>query len=256
MRASAGTSVYSLAGERETIQTIVEFVDPANYDVARARLIEESRQRNAQTTIFLLGRNGQGFAAKAGEIYRCQEITNRYRNDPDNEVRDYCKTQLDRAGTLAGELQGLLGRSLSQGSFIFRGQTTAVDTLDANVLPAARKYLADVAEQVFDRYHEAPVRAETVLAEKFLRTGNLKAITSTLDPLNLVQISGGAPHIHTDHKALLSIRDYIDRNGTVEGRRLMDTFTDAPYGWSQDTLRYLIAALLVAVIKLKVSGRE
>jgi len=55
----------------------------------------------------------------------------------------------------------------------------------------------------------------------------------------------------------VSIRDYIDRNGTVEGKRMLDYFTDAPFGWSQDTLRYLIAALLVAgEIKLKVSGRE
>ena len=30
----------------------------------------------------------------------------------------------------------------------------------------------------------------------------------------------------------------IERQG-LEGKRLIDLFTDAPYGWSQDTLRYL-----------------
>jgi hypothetical protein len=151
----------------------------------------------------------------------------------------------------------MLSRNLSQGSFIFQSQTTAAETLAPDVLEAAKKHLANVAERVFDRYNEAPVRAETSLAEKFLRAGNLKAVTSSIDPLALVQIVGGTPHIQSDHKALLSIRDYVDRNGTVEGRRLIDVFTDAPFGWSQDTLRYLVAALLVAgEVKLKVSGRE
>ncbi|MFR9256397.1 MAG: hypothetical protein ACLVJ6_13370, partial [Merdibacter sp.] len=104
---------------------------------------------------------------------------------------------------------------------------------------------------------EAPVRAETALAEKFLRVGNLKAVSSAVDPLGLVQVSGGTPHIKTDHKAVVSIRDYIDRLGTVEGKRMLEHFTDAPFGWSQDTLRYLVAAMLVAgEIKIKVSGRE
>jgi hypothetical protein len=56
---------------------------------------------------------------------------------------------------------------------------------------------------------------------------------------------------------MVSIHDYIDRNGTVDGKRLTDTFVDAPFGWSPDTLRYIIAAMLLAgEIKLKVAGRE
>ncbi|MNE00674.1 hypothetical protein D3C80_930900 [compost metagenome] len=144
-----------------------------------------------------------------------------------------------------------------QGSFIFRGQVVAVDTLAAELLDAARKHLSEVAEQVFDRYVEAPVRAGTELAEKFLRVGNLSGITSALDPLNLVQTQSGRHSIRTDHLAMVSIRDYIDRNGTVDGKRLTDAFADAPFGWSADTLRYLVAAMLLAgEIKLKVAGRE
>jgi len=55
----------------------------------------------------------------------------------------------------------------------------------------------------------------------------------------------------------LAFRDYLDRTGTVDGKRLIDCLTDAPFGWSPDTLRYLVAALLLAgEIKLRVSGRE
>ena len=95
------------------------------------------------------------------------------------------------------------------------------------------------------------------MAEKFLRTSNLAAITSRLDPLSLVQVVSGQPSIRNDHKALVSIRDYIDRSGTVEGKRLTEHFGGAPFGWSPDTLRYLVAGLLVAGdVKLKVSGKE
>jgi hypothetical protein len=259
LKAQYGAQVSSVAGERETVQTIVELVDPTDYDTARTRLLDESRQRAAQHTVFLLGRTSPEIEAHANEIYRCEQIVQRYRNEPDQEVKEYCSSQAERANRLRVELERLLRRLLSQGSFIFRGRPTAVDAIDHDLLEAAKKHLAEVAEQVFDRYKEAPIRAETALAEKFLRAAgsNLRSVTSTIDPLGLVQVSGGKPSIKTDVKALISIRDYVDRNGTVDGKRISDIFTEAPFAWSPDTLRYLVAALLIAgEIKLKVSGRE
>jgi hypothetical protein len=257
LKAQVGARIESVAGEREPVQTIVELVDAADYETARTRLLDESRARSSQSTVFLLGRAAAEIEQKAGEIYRCNEIASRYRNDPDQEVREYCAAQIDRAGRLGAELQQLLRRQLVQGSFIFRGRVTAVESLDPNLLDAAKKHLNEVAEQVFDRYGEAPVRAETSLAEKFLKVGSLRAVTAAIDPLGLVQISGSTPSIKTTHKALISIRDFIQRGGTVDGKRLTDIFTEAPFGWSQDTLRYLVGAMLVAgELKLKVSGRE
>jgi hypothetical protein len=257
LKSMVGSVVSALAGERETVQTVVELVEPADYEQARIRLVDESRQKSSSSTIYLLGRNTPEISTQIGEIYRSEEIARRHNHDPDQEVKEYCTAQGDRAAKLAGDVQKALKQSLKQGSFIFRVDTTAVENLDADVLEAGKSYLLGVAEQVFDRYGEAPVRADTALAEKFLRVGDLRAITSALDPLGLVQVSGGVPQIKSDHKALVSIRDYIDRNGTVEGKRLIEHFTSAPFGWSQDTLRYLLAALLVGgEIKLKVAGRE
>lgn len=257
LKVASGGQIVPLSGERETIQTVVELVSPEDYETARNRLLDESRQRSSQHTIFLLARRDARIDDLVADIYRCQEIVNRHRNDPDQEVKEYCRGQEDRAAALRSELERLLKNQLSQGSFIFRGQATAVDSLGADLLEAAKKHLAGVAEQVFERYDEAPVRAETGLAEKFLRLGNLKAITTDTDPLNLVKLVGGNPQIDTSHKALVSLKDYLDRSGLVDGKRLTDHFTAAPFGWSPDTLRYLVAALLVAgEVKLKVSGRE
>lgn len=254
---SAGNVPASLAGERNQIQTIVELVDPKEIDIARTRLTDESRHNSFKFNIYLVGRTTPEMDELTADIHRCREIANRYRSDPDQEIREYCNGQADRAEHLSTKLRAQIQRSLLQGSFIFRGQVIAVDTLATELLDAARKHLSEVAEQVFNRYAEAPVRALTELAEKFLRVGNLSGITSALDPLNLVQSQSGGHSIRTDHLAMVSIRDYIDRNGTVDGKRLTDAFADAPFGWSADTLRYLVAAMLLAgEIKLKVAGRE
>jgi len=254
---TAGGVPASLSGERNTVQTTVELVDPKDYEAAKARLTEESRHKSANYTIFLFGRTSPEMEELANEIYRSKEIVNKYRNEPDQEVKEYCNGQTDRANRLMGELERLIKRSLVQGSFIFRGEVTAVESVNQDLIEAARKHLAHVAEQVFDRYNEAPVRAGTDLAEKFLRLGNLSGVTTATDPLSLVQTQAGRPSIDTGHKAITSIRDMIERQGSIEGKRLIDLFTDAPYGWSQDTLRYLLAAMLVAgEIKLKVAGRE
>ena len=43
----------------------------------------------------------------------------------------------------------------------------------------------------------------------------------------------------------------------LDGKKLLDVFSGPPFGWSPDTVRYMIAALLIAgEVKLKVSGRE
>ncbi len=254
---TAGGVPASLSGERNTVQTVVELVDPTDYEAAKARLTEESRHKSANYTIFLFGRTSPEMEELTAEIYRSKEIVNKYRNEPDQEVKEYCNGQTDRANRLMGELERLIKRSLVQGSFIFRGEVTAVESVNQDLIEAARKHLASVAEQVFDRYNEAPVRAGTDLAEKFLRLGNLSGVTNATDPLSLVHTQGGRPSINTGHKAITSIRDMIERQGSIEGKRLIDLFTDAPFGWSQDTLRYLVAAMLVAgEIKLKVAGRE
>ncbi len=257
LKAQSGSFSASLAGDRETIQTLVEFVEAGDYDTARTRLVDESRHKSSEHIIYLLGRNSTEADDLVAETYRCNRIVELHRNDPDQEIKEYCASQTDRAARLLTELQQRIRRSLSQGSFLFRGQTTAVDSLAQDVLEASKKHLSKAAEQVFDRYNEAPQRVDTAVAEKFLRTGNLAAITAPLDPLGLVQVTSGKPSIRIEHKALVSIRDHIDRSGTVEGKRLLQHFSGAPFGWSPDTLRYLIAALLIAGdVKLKVSGHE
>lgn len=257
IKIQAGSAVTSLAGDQNTVQTVLELVAAADYDAARNRLLDDSRSRTGRNIIGLIARSNPELDDIANEIYRCQRIAELHRNEPDQEVRDYCSGQLDRAANLAKLLQSRIKQTLQSGSFVFRGQATAVSALDPNLTDAAKKLLNDVAAQVFDRYVEAPVRAGTDTAEKFLKVANPAAISSAIDPLGLVQTTAGRASFKTDHKAMISIRDYIDKRGTVDGKRLLDDFSGDPFGWSPDTTRYILAAMLMAgEIKLKVSGRE
>ncbi|WP_213286691.1 BREX system P-loop protein BrxC [Bradyrhizobium sp. sGM-13] len=257
LKAQTGSAVTSLAGDQNPIQTVVELVPAADYDAARNRMLDDSRSRTGRNAIGLLARANPELDDVANEIYRSQRIAELHRNEPDQEVRDYCGAQLDRASKLAVQLQSKIKQTLQGGSFVFRGQATAVSALNVDLLEAAKKLLTDVAEQVFDRYAEAPVRVATDTAEKLLKVANPAAISSSLDPLGLVQIVAGRASFRSDHKAMISIRDYIDKRGTVDGKRLLDDFSSDPFGWSPDTARYILAAMLMAgEIKLKVSGRE
>jgi hypothetical protein len=257
LKVQSGSAATSLAGDQYPIQTIVEFAAPGDYDVAHTRMFDDSRSRSNLNTIGLLARTNPDLDELASEIYRCQRIAELHRNEPDQEVRDYCTAQLDRANKLAIQLQSKIKQTLQSGSFIFRGEVTAVTALHNDLLEAAKKQLATVAEQVFDRYAEAPVRVGTDCAEKFLKVGNPAALGSTLDPLSLVKVVAGRATFSTDHKAMISIRDYIERQGAVNGNRLLEDFNAPPFGWPKDTTRYIIAAMLLAgELKLKVSGRE
>ena len=257
LKTLAGNQTINLTGEREAIQTIIVLASSANYEEVRGQVVNDSREKSANQTIYLVGPQDTKVDDLIREIYRCQEIARRHLNDPEQEVRDYCSAQMDRAVNLSNELKHALHTALGRGSFVFRGQATSVDSLGQNLLDACKKQLSDVVGQVFDKNVEAPIRAETTLAERFLRAGSLEAITAAIDPLSLVQMQGGAHSIDTSKQAFASIRYHLDRFGSVEGARLIDHFTSAPFGWSQDTLRYLIAGLLIASeIKLKVAGHE
>jgi hypothetical protein len=257
IKVQSGSAVTSLAGDQNTIQTVLEMVPATDYEAAKNRVLDDSRSRTGRNVIGLLARSNTDLDDMANEIYRSQRIAELHRNEPDQEVRDYCAGQLDRAANLATQLQSKIKQTLQAGSFVFRGQATAVSAINPDLLEAAKKLLSDVGAQVFDRYVEAPVRAGTDIAEKFLKVANPAAISSSIDPLSLVQTTAGRASFKTDHKAMTSIRDYIDKRGRVDGKRLLDDFSSDPFGWSPDTTRYILAAMLMAgEIKLTVSGRE
>ena len=259
IKLAEGNQASSLTGDREPVQSVIEFVDPSDYDRYRDERLTDSNDPSRRNTIFLIARRDNALEGLLKEIVRSEEIYRQHRNKAsDQEVAKYLEAQHQRAETLRGDLEISLKKALLGGSFIFRGSPHAVAALDSDSpLKAAEKHLAEAAEKVFAKYHLAPVQGQGDLAEKFLRTGDLSRITSQNDPLGLVATRGGAKEINAEHPALVAVKDYLENHGQVDGARLQDDFYAPPYGWSKDLTRYLVAALLVAgVVKLRVGGGD
>ena len=112
-----------------------------------------------------------------------------------------------------------------QGAFVFRGRPQAVSTLAAGLEEAARKALGDAAKEVFEKCAEAPVQAESGLAERFLKTGHLDQIESRNDPLGLVGSNG---QVKTGHAALTSVLDHLNQTRARRGSRATRPLLSCP----------------------------
>src|SRR4029077_14427156 len=117
-------------------------VPSTDYDTTRDRIIDDSRGRAGGNIIGLVARSNSDADELAAEIYRCHRIAELHRNDPDQEVRDYCGGQLDRGAKLAVPLRSKIKQALHAGSFVFRGQATAVSALNSDLLEAGKALLA------------------------------------------------------------------------------------------------------------------
>lgn len=258
LKIMAGSSWVSLTGDKDPIQTHIEFVKETVYEKQRLERIHDSQQKPHAHDIFLIGHEDPDAEGIVFEIFRCREIFRQHRNKAtEKEVDEYLRAQSQRADSLQETLSRRLRKAIAMGSFIFRGKPRPVTELGSDILGTAKAFLEEAASQVFDKYSEAPVQADSNTAERFLKTENLKKITASDDPLSLVKKGSGPNVIDATHKAVISIREYLENHGQVEGRKLLDDFYAPRYGWSKDTTRYIVAAMLTAgIVKLRVSGED
>src|SRR5262249_31626556 len=149
-----------------------------------------------------LGEDSSQIREFVREIYQCQEIQFRHTGTTDKEVAEFVRGQAQRAEALKRDLETALQNAFLKGSFIFRGKPHVVVTRGTELLAACKAELSNVAAEVFNRYKEAPVNADTNAAEKLLRTRDLSTIPSTTNLLDLVQKRGQATSINTSHPAL------------------------------------------------------
>ncbi len=246
------TAIY---GDKEPIQLLCNFVMPSQYEVVYQETLIESQQRLNSNNIYLIGKEDSRVHEILVEIYRSRHISKINQNKSvDKEIMDYLKGQIQFAESKEKELSYIIEKNLTAGSFFFRGKPRPVGELAESLNDATKNYLALVAIEVYEKYAEAPIQIKGNVAEKFLKTEKLNRISSEFDPLGLVDSHA---NINIKHKACISVKDYLERIGQVDGRKLLDDFFAAPYGWQKDTTRYIIAAMLVGgILKLRVSGDD
>lgn len=242
-----GSMPLSISHEKSEIELHLEIVAPAELGIAQTTRITDSRVPSNQHIIYLTGEDSSQIRDLIKEIYQCDEIHLRHRTEAaEKEVADFVRAQGQRADTLKRDLDTALQNAFLKGSFVFRGKPQAVATRGTELLAACKSQVQQVAADVFHRFKEAPENVETNLAERLLQTKDLSTIASAVDPLGLVQKRGNATRINDTHPALVALLDHLRKHGEVDGRKLLDDFGRAPFGWFKDTTRYLVAALLIA----------
>jgi hypothetical protein len=242
-----GSMPLPISHEKSEIELHLEIVAPTELVATQAVRINDSRVLSNQQTIYLTGEDSAQIRDLIKEIFQCEEIHLRHRAEAaEKEVADFVRAQGQRAETLKRDLDAALQNSFMKGSFVFRGKPHAVASRGTEVLAACKSQVQQVASDVFYRFKEAPENVETNLAERLLQTKDLSTIASTVDPLELVQKKGNATRINDTHPALVAILDHLKKHGEVDGRKLLEDFSRAPFGWFKDTTRYLVAALLIS----------
>ncbi len=246
----------SLEGDKEAIQIHTEFVPVDRYEMVRTERENDSRSSRERATIFLLARSDAEIDQLAVAMVRCHKFLDQHRTASDPETQEFVRIVDERLNRISNETERKLLAALAAGSFVAHGAYQPVTNCGPDVQQAAKNFLADAAGRVFDRYGEAAHQADSNLAEKFLKT-QMDRITTNEDPLSVVSRIGGRAQIKADHKAIVSIKDYLGQQGQVEGRRLLERFADPPFGWSKDTTRYLLAAAFLAgEIKMRIAGHD
>ena len=241
-----------LLESNEEIQIELNFSNKANYAQLLNDLKSNSTEKSNDKKIYFIGQIEQGIDKLLEEIVRCEKIYGTRGRYSDKEILDYLNSQSQEAERLKGQVYRMLAVALENGEMLFRGSSKATSQLGNNVKEASNVWLKASAEKIFDKYSQAPLTLDSSDAQKLLQYDDLKQLPPALKHFELVKPDGG---INISITPIQSIKDYLQAEGQADGRKLLDFFMLAPYGWHRDTTRYLIAAMFIASeIKLRIAG--
>ncbi|MBK7566196.1 MAG: BREX system P-loop protein BrxC [Bacteroidetes bacterium] len=237
----------------DEIQTELHFVQASGYTIMLEELKIKSTEAGNSSKIYFLGQFDANLDATLEEIVRCVEISSRKNKYTDKEIIDYLNSQYQEAEAMKASLRRTLVGALEKGEFIFRGTAKACKNISSSGLrEAANSWLKTCAEKVYHKYELAPEAVESIAAQKILQFDNLKSVSPALNHFSLIRTDGS---IDVNAAPLKAINEYLQKEGQVDGKKLLDHFNEAEFGWHKDTTRYLITIMFLASeIKLRIAG--
>ncbi len=243
---------YKLLEQNEEIQTELHFILRDKYEKALERLKHASTEKINENRIYFLGIIDEPIDKTLDEIVRCEGIYGTRSRYDDKEINDYLRSQFDEANKQKQLIKRKLGQSLESGEFIFRGASKPAKQLGDTLREAANAQLKLVADKVYFKYCQASQNMESASAYKLMQYDDLRTVPPVQNPFGLIKPDGS---IDVVALALKSIEDYLQKEGQVDGRKLLDHFYEAEYGWHKDTTRYLVAVMFISSrIKLRIAG--
>ncbi|QOW09785.1 BREX system P-loop protein BrxC [Kaistella flava (ex Peng et al. 2021)] len=246
--------ISKLLEPNEEIQTDVIISNAVEYSQLVIDLIRNSTDSSSSSKIFLIGKIEKNIDDNIMEIVKNEAIYSTRNKYNDKEITDYLNSQKQEASRLKELVTRVIVQAFEKGEFVFRGSNKPVTSYGNKFRDCTNSKLSEVANLVYDKYIQAPINIGGSDAEKLLNFPNLKVLPSSLNHFDLIKGDGS---IELDKESLKSIREFIIKEDQVEGRKLLEHFDAAPYGWSKDTTRFLISAMFIASdVKLRISGED
>lgn len=228
----------------------IRFVDGASYnDTHQSLLIDSTRQENARTLYWLCTLNkDKEFILQ--DIVRSQNIKNRHLNETNKEIQAYLRAQSENAEEKMRQLAQILRDAMGNSEIIFRGNPQQVDETTYKTVA-----LKSIAEKVFEKYPLASASMKSNCVSQLASYQDVCTIPASLNPLGIINTTDGS--IDATNKAIAEVKDFIAFRNEATGQEVITHFEKDPYGWSKDTIRYVVALMLKAnVIQIRVSGKD
>lgn len=233
------------------MELVIEFVAPDAYDSRRTSLLNETRDRpELQNSVVWLAPLEPNTEELSIEIARSLRAASVRQDNPEQELLQFARNEQRRAERLRDELAKSYEQALLRGDLVFRATPIPAKEAGDSVLNAAQRLLTDAAKKVFPKYSLADIKTEGDLASKYLRVEVLRNITSVQDPLKTVVHTGGNASVDLGvavlAETLTEFKKRAKDTNRLTGGQIFEVFQKEPYGWGNDTIRYIFAALLTA----------
>lgn len=230
------------------IKLNVRFVDNADFEKEHTLLLTESTKSENKQTLYWICTLPQDIELLLIDIVKDETINNRHLHDANKEIQDYLRAQKTDAEAKRSQVIKILRQSQNNSETICKGSPNSV-----NGETYKTQSLKNFAEQVYNKYKLAAYTMNASVVETLFAYDESTTLPASLNPFKIVGEDGT---INTNYPAFADIKDYISANADTNGNHLLEEFSHAPYGWSKDTIRYLVALMLKAGMLIVRSGAQ
>ena len=234
----------------QSLKLNVRFVTGADFEETRQLLLTESAKKENERTLYWLCTLAKDKEDLLQEIVRCQTIKNRHLNETNKEIQAYLRAQQDMAEEKKRDLNKLLRDAWNNSEIIFRGSPQQVNADTYKTVA-----LKQIAEKVFNKYPMAATSMKGDCVTTLAKYADITTIPTALNPFGIIDTKKGI--IDPSYSAISELKDFIAYRNETTGQELTTHFEKDPYGWSKDTIRYLVALMLKAsIIQIRVAGKD
>lgn len=232
-------------------------VPAGDYKAARTECLSESITPGRQKLIVALASEPEGLRDDLRDAYASARMTREMRAmTRDGDEDQFYRSMTDRERKAKARIADALTMAFEDGTVIYGGQDLPVKTTAKSLKSALETATAAVGKEVYARYDHAAVVVAGPAAEKIVKTRDTSTLSSQDDPLGLLGGSSAAG-FNSGHPAVVDITNYINQNGTVNGKTILDDLSKPPFGWNKDVARYVLACMFTGgALSLRIGAQD